>query len=79
MVQPWIISSPEKQNGRENHLKGPANWRITVWQECMSNTTNQLEGHTLALTQTTHLSWKSVGRAQSRPILRTFDAITNTQ
>ena len=44
MVHPETTSSPEKQNRRDNQSKGPENWRITVWQECMSNTTNQLEG-----------------------------------
>ena len=44
MAQLETTSSPERQNRRENQSKGPENWRVTVGQECMSNTTNEQEG-----------------------------------
>lgn len=43
MAQLETISYPERRNKRGNPIKGPENWRITVWQECTSNIINQQE------------------------------------
>ena len=44
MAQFETICYPERRNRRGNPIKGPENWRITVWQECTSNIINRKSG-----------------------------------
>lgn len=67
MAQLETISYPERRNRRGNPLKGPENWRITVWQECTSNIINQQENG-IDIHLHTHKSLTWTGGVQVPPL-----------